>query len=128
MSHAETNRGKLDAIAPQFLVDDLKASLAYYTEKLGFEHYFTYGDFYAGVRRDDVPIHLKCAPKTKADRLHRRTHEHLDAYIAVSGVDALHEEMKRRGADIFKSLEDRPWGVRDFYVADADGYILCFSG
>jgi len=24
-------------------------------------------------------------------------------------------------------LEQRPWGTRDFYVKDPDGYILCFA-
>jgi hypothetical protein len=26
-----------------------------------------------------------------------------------------------------RPLERRPWGTRDFYVEDPDGYILCFS-
>jgi uncharacterized glyoxalase superfamily protein PhnB len=118
---------KLTGIAPQFLVDDLHAAIEYYRTKLGFELDFCYESFYASVSRDGFAIHLKCAPKTVADRAHRKQHEHLDAYIGVLGAAALHDELQSRGAIITKPLGDRPWSCRDFYVEDHDGYILCFS-
>jgi len=118
---------RLTGIVPQFLVDDLAAAVAYYRDRLGFGVDFCYDSFYAGVSRDGFAIHLKCAPKTVSDRAHRRQHEHLDAYIGVSGVAALEEELRSRGARITKSLEARPWSCLDFYVEDPDGYILCFS-
>jgi len=118
---------RLTGIAPQFLVYDLAAAVAYYRDRLGFGVDFCYDSFYAGVSRDGFAIHLKCAPKTVSDRAHRRQHEHLDAYIGVSGVAALEEELRSRGARITKSLEARPWSCLDFYVEDPDGYILCFS-
>jgi uncharacterized glyoxalase superfamily protein PhnB len=113
--------------APQFLVDRLDHALAFYEQRLGFARNFVYEDFYAGVSRDGAVIHLKCAPKLPAERAHRRSEEHLDAYLPVSGVGELHDELVRRGAPIIKPLEQRPWGQRDFYVEDQDGYILCFS-
>lgn len=118
---------KLTEIAPQFLVDDLHAAIAYYQEKLGFDLDFCYESFYASVSRDGFAIHLKCAPKTIADRTNRKQHEHLDAYIGVVGAATLHDELQSRGALITKPLEERPWSCRDFYVEDPDGYILCFS-
>ena len=88
---------------------------------------FQYQSFYAAVRRDGIAIHLKCAPKLAADREHRKQNEHLDAYIAVRGIRGLFSELKTRGAQVLKALEERPWGCLDFYVEDPDGYILCFS-
>jgi catechol 2,3-dioxygenase-like lactoylglutathione lyase family enzyme len=117
----------LTGIAPQFLVDDLDAAIAYYQERLGFRLDFSYDGFYAGVSRNGVAIHLKCAPKTTEDRAHRRRHEHLDAYISVTGVAALHDELRSRGALVTRALEALPWACLDFYVEDPDGYILCFS-
>jgi catechol 2,3-dioxygenase-like lactoylglutathione lyase family enzyme len=117
----------LTGIAPQFLVDDLNAAIEYYREKLGFDVDFCYESFYASVSRNGFAIHLKCAPKTVGDRAHRKQHEHLDAYIAVTGVAILHDELRSRGALITKRLEERPWSCKDFYVEDPDGYILCFS-
>ena len=72
-------------------------------------------------------IHLKCAPKLEAERAHRKSQEHLDAYLIVSGVEELHTELVGRGAPITRPLELRPWGTRDFYVEDPDDYVLCFS-
>ena len=114
-------------IAPQFLVDNLNTAIAYYRDKLGFDLDFCYESFYASVSRDGFAIHLKCAPKTIADRTYRKQHEHLDVYIGVVGVATLHDELRSRGALITKSLGERPWSCRDFYVEDPDGYILCFS-
>ena len=117
---------RITGIAPQFLVDDLGAAIAYYCEKLGFELAFQYQSFYAGMTRDGFAIHLKCAPKP-TDRDDRRKNEHLDAYISVVGIQALFSELERRGARVIKPLEQRPWACTDFYVEDLDGYILCFS-
>jgi catechol 2,3-dioxygenase-like lactoylglutathione lyase family enzyme len=117
----------ITAAAPQFLVAKLDDSLTFYEQRLGFSRDFVYENFYASVSRDRAVIHLKCAPKLEAERAHRRAEEHLDAYLAVSGVDELHRELAARGARITKPLEQRPWGTRDFYVDDPDGYILCFS-
>ena len=117
----------INTVAPQFLVDNLRAAIAYYEDCLGFETDFIYDDFYASVSRDGAPIHLKCAPKVEAERDHRRSGEHLDAFLDVSGVDALYEELVGHGASITRALEQRPWGTVDFYVEDPDGYILCFS-
>jgi catechol 2,3-dioxygenase-like lactoylglutathione lyase family enzyme len=117
----------LTGIAPQFLVDDLARAIAYYCDKLGFELDFQYQSFYAAVRRDGFAIHLKHAPKLVADREHRKQNEHLDAYISVSGIRRMFDELEMRGACVIKPLEERPWACVDFYVADPDGYILCFS-
>ena len=117
----------LKTAAPQFLVDDLAHALAFYRERLGFSEDFVHEGFYASVSRDGVPIHLKCAPKLEAERAHRKSEEHLDAYLDVAGVRELYEELKQRGARIARPLEERPWGVVDFYVEDPDRYILCFA-
>jgi len=113
--------------APQFLVDDLERSLRFYEERLGFTRDFVYEGFYASVSRGGAVIHLKCAPKLEAERAHRQAEEHLDAFLAVTGVEELHAELAGRGATIARPLERRPWGARDFYVEDPDGYVLCFS-
>ena len=113
--------------APQFLVSKLGDAIAFYEQHLGFTTDFVYGDFYASVSRDGASIHLKCAPKLEAERAHRRSGEHLDAFLDTSEVRALHDEFVSRGAPIARSLEKRPWGTLDFYVEDPDGYILCFS-
>src|SRR5438477_7364079 len=119
-----SSMASITAAAPQFLVEKLNDSLAFYEQRLGFSRDFVYEDFYASVSRDGALIHLKCAPKLEAERAHRRSGEHLDAYLAVSGVGELHEEFIGRGARITKLIEQTPWGTRDFHVEDPDGYVL----
>lgn len=118
---------QITGIAPQFLVDNLDRAIAYYCDRLGFELDFKYESFYASVTRDGFAIHLKQAEKLAADRAHRKQNEHLDAYIAVSGIRDLFGELQTRGADVIRPLKEEPWACVDFYVEDPDGYILCFS-
>src|SRR3954462_5701025 len=100
----------ITAAAPQFLVEKLDDSLAFYELRLGFSRDFVYENFYASVSRDRAIIHLKCAPKLEAERAHRRSGDHLDAYLVVSGVAALHAELVGRRAPITRPLQQRPWG------------------
>ena len=122
-----SRKPRVNGIAPQFLVDDLQRSLSYYRDELGFDVDFVYESFYAAVSRDGASIHLKCAPKSVDDRVHRKSNEHLDAYIDVSDAESLFREISSGNAVVTKTLEQRPWQCRDFYVEDLDGYILCFS-
>lgn len=124
-----TERGtaRIIGIVPQFMVEDLERSIAYYRDRLGFTLDFVYESFYACVSRDGCKIHLKHGPRLAADRAFRKAQEHLDAYIAVSGVRELFGEVQGRGAEVIKPLEERPWNCVDFEVEDPDGYILCFS-
>lgn len=118
---------RVNGIAPQFLVDDLERAIAWYRDKLGFELDFQYESFYASVSRDGCAIHLKCAPKNPAERVHRKDNQHLDAYIAVSGARDLFRELESRGVRVLQPPQQEPWACLDFYVEDPDGYILCFS-
>ena len=118
---------RVKAVCPQFLVEKLEVATAFYERRLGFSTDFVYEGFYASVSRDGASVHLKCAPKLTAERAHRRSGEHLDAFFDVSGVAQLYADLVDRGAPIRAPLEERPWGTLDFQVEDPDGYILCFS-
>src|SRR2546428_10511351 len=84
---------------------NLSDALTFYEERLGFELDVVYADFYASVSRDGAAIHLKCDPKLEEERAHWKSGEHLDAYLSVSGIHELHEELVGRGARILKPLE-----------------------
>src|SRR5712691_6302504 len=95
---------RLTSFAPQFLVDDLARSIAYYRGVLGSEFGEPWGGFYAIGCRDGFDLHLKEAPKNPAERRHRREHEHLDAYADVDGIDAFYASRVAHGANILKPL------------------------
>jgi catechol 2,3-dioxygenase-like lactoylglutathione lyase family enzyme len=118
---------RVTSFAPQFLVDDLERSIAYYT-KLGFSFGEPWGGFYAIGHLDGLELHLKEAPKLQAERRHRRDNRHLDASAGVDGIEAFYEQCIASGATILKPLTATAWGTKDFYVEDPDGYLLCFGG
>ena len=55
---------KVTSFAPQFLVDDLARSMAYY-RKLGFAFGEPWDGFYAIGQLDGLELHLKEAPKNQ---------------------------------------------------------------
>ena len=124
---AESRKGRTTSFAPQFLVDDLDRSIAYYN-KIGF----TFGDpwdgFYAIGLLDGLELHLKEVPNNPAVRQHRRDNEHLDAAAGVDGIEAFHERCLANGVTIIKPLADTAWGTKDFYIEDPDGHIISFGG
>ena len=118
---------RLTSLAPQFLVDDLGRSIAYY-RKLGFVFGEPWGGFYAIGMLDGLELHLKEAPKHEAERRHRRAHAHLDAAAGVDGIDAFYARCVAAGATVLKPLAATAWGTKDFYLEDPDGYIIAFGG
>ena len=118
---------RVTSFAPQFLVDDLDRSIAYY-QKLGFTFGEPWDGFYAIGDLDGLELHLKEAPKNEAERQYRRDNEHLDASAGVNGIEAFYERCVANDATILKPLAATAWGTKDFYVEDPDGYIICFGG
>jgi catechol 2,3-dioxygenase-like lactoylglutathione lyase family enzyme len=118
---------RVTSFAPQFLVDDLERSMAFY-RKLGFAFGEPWGGFYAIGRLDGLELHLKEAPGNPAERKHRRDHEHLDAAAGVEGIEAFYERCVANDAAILKPLAPTEWGTKDFYVEDPDGYVISFGG
>lgn len=118
---------RVTSFAPQFLVDDLERSIAYY-QKIGFSFGETWDGFYAIGQLDGLELHLKEAPKDQAERRHRRDNEHLDAAAGVDGIEAFYEQCLANGVPILKPLAPTPWGTKDFYLEDPDGYIVSFGG
>ena len=118
---------RLTSLAPQFLVDDLARSIAYY-EKLGFAFGEPWEGFYAIGELDGLELHLKEAPKNSAERQWRREEEHLDAAAGVDGIEAFYERCVANGATVLRPLAATAWGTKDFYVEDPDGYVIAFGG
>ena len=85
MTMTSQAKPRLTSFAPQFLVDDLERSIAYY-RRLGFSFGEPWGGFYAIGYLDGFELHLKEPPKNPAERRYRRENEHLDAAAGVDGA------------------------------------------
>ena len=121
---------------PQFTVPDLVRTAEYYRDVLGFQ-IAGYWDgeqvsfapdpppVFAIVWRDQIQMFFN-----RADRPDVRTGRAdgaCDAYLRVTGIDALAEELRTRGADIIDGPEDQSYGQRQLMVRDCNGLILGFG-
>jgi catechol 2,3-dioxygenase-like lactoylglutathione lyase family enzyme len=115
---------------PQIFVADVRASCAFFEDKLGFSTAFVHGDppFYAGVKRGAVSMNLRlvCEPVYAGDV--REREQLLSAAIAVANVKELYLEYVAAGVDFQQPLKHQPWGVRQFVVRDPDGNLILFGG
>ncbi len=123
---------KLNFISPFFIVSNLKDSVAFYVDKLGFKVLFIgpEGDeYYAMLGRGPVSIMLKAiAPDIKPIPNHTR-HEWAawDAFMSAEEPDVLFEEFTSKGVVFKKHIHDNSDGLRGFEITDADGYVLFFG-
>src|ERR1017187_9315391 len=94
---------------PELPVDDVAAAVAYYRDVLAFRINYQQDDL--GVMdRDKITVLL--IPRTER-------HAGIgSAYVYVKDADALHAELRARGASIQGEPVSHPWGLRDFEVLD----------
>jgi len=116
---------KIKKMSPQFLVADIDRSIKFYIEKLGFEVDFHYEDFYAGIIKDGYSIHLKTGQPSIEERKNKRKNQDLDIVFSVDGIEDLYTELSRNFVEFTQLLRNMPYG-KEFYIADPDGYIICF--
>ena len=128
----------LKHVNPMLQVSDLRASVLFYGEKLGFQTGSTEGGFCV-VRRDDCTLYL--AQKKKAANVTNKAaradpndgwcNYDLHFYCQPGTLDALFEEFRSKGVRMPDCFKDGPvkrsYGVRDFSLFDPDGYDLVFG-
>lgn len=123
---------KLNFISPFFIVSNLKDSISFYVNKLGFKVWYMGPDddpYWAMVGRAPVSIMLKViAPHIKPMPNPTR-HEWAawDAYISTEEPETLFEEFCLTGITFRRPIRDDSDGLRGFEVTDIDGYVLFFG-
>ena len=119
---ASEQRPVFESLAAIFEVRDFAEALAFYTDKLGFEVGWTWGEpvSYASVCRDRVEINF-------GEPQEGQTISPSSVYIAISNIDAYHARLAARGVEIAVPIGDRAYGMRDFTVADPSGNRLSFG-
>jgi uncharacterized glyoxalase superfamily protein PhnB len=106
-------------------VADVAASIAWYQRMFGFELRVVNppGDevpVYAVLYRDTVSIHL-----LRKDEAPHGLTAPVQAQFWIEGdLDDLFERVRSMGAKVIEPPGERPWGHRDFMVADLDGNIV----
>ena len=119
-AHNPDPNDPLQAASPVLKVADVAKAMTYYKDVLGFQEEFKAGEplTYGGVARGKVVFHLS---------QHDGAIEKGAVYVYVKGVDTLHEEFKKKGAQITEGPIDRPYAMREFVVKTPDGHVLTFA-
>ena len=121
-------------ICPLISVFNMPRSLAFYRDILGFEVVSDSGN---GDRSSWVWIRLNAAdlmlndqyepghepPEVPPDR--QKWHHDTCLYFSAD-PDAVYEYLRSQNIDL-KPPKDAPYGMRQLYLHDPDGYNLCFQ-
>jgi catechol 2,3-dioxygenase-like lactoylglutathione lyase family enzyme len=111
-----------DVAIPILPSRNLAETLEFY-RRLGFDGFVhSHGD-YAILLRGTLELHFTAHP-----RLDPRTSAHA-CYLRVANVDAIYWEfsqanLPREGVPRQDTLENKPWGMREFAVVDPDGNLV----
>ena len=118
---------RLGPAIPILDVRHIEDALSYYVDRLGFQVDFRYEkhpDNYAGVKRDDVRLHMQWQSAAEFEDGHAGR---LRFRIPVDSPDALYAEYRAMGVfDDDVEVHDTEWGTREFGFRDPDGNGLVF--
>jgi catechol 2,3-dioxygenase-like lactoylglutathione lyase family enzyme len=111
-------------VIPTLPSRSLLATIAFY-ERLGFEGELI-GDGYAIVTFGPIELHFFPHPELKPEECYS------GCYVRVEDVDRLHAQwlaanLPGKGIPRIEHVEDKPWGMREFALLDADGNLLKFG-
>jgi hypothetical protein len=118
------------SVAPTFVVPDVVRTAEYYHNVLGFDllGYFLDPPVFAIVRRGGVEIHIgKSKDGQTVTNESVRPGLGTEAYIFVSDIIALVDELKAKAANIIAGPIEQPYGRTEIEVLDCDGHKLVFG-
>jgi catechol 2,3-dioxygenase-like lactoylglutathione lyase family enzyme len=105
-------------------VQDLAASVEYYTRVLGMMIDFT-APGWVFLSRGSFRLMLgECSDAMPA---HETGDHSYFVYVTVEGIDELYGEVTGNGAPLTQTLASKPWGMREFGVRTPDGHRIMFG-
>jgi predicted enzyme related to lactoylglutathione lyase len=120
---------RLTGSSAVLLVADIDRSVDCYRDRLGFtcEVYGEPPDFIVATR-DEVKILMAVCEDTERIVPNWRIVPNVwNVFIRVDDVEAIYEEVQRRGAEIDYTLYNAPSGFREFGVQDPDGHDIAIA-
>jgi catechol 2,3-dioxygenase-like lactoylglutathione lyase family enzyme len=125
------------ALVPELYCTDIKKSIAFYTEHLGFKiKYERPEEGFAYIFCGDAEIMLEELEKNRnwiSGPLEYPFGRGINLQIEIADIENLYENLKKLGAQFFLDIEDKNYQCgpkyllsRQFIVIDPDGYLLRF--
>lgn len=99
---------------------DIEKTVQFYETKLGFKRSWC-DENYGIVHRDRISLHFwHCDDKIFP--------ENTSCYVYVNDVTSLFSEYQAAGVvHPNGTMEDKPWGMREFAILDEDGNMIKFG-
>ena len=114
----------IKSLTPVLRTWNLRATITFYTEVLGFEcESLSEEQVWASLRRDGVAIMLAGPNQHEGDKVPAFTGS---LYFHTDDVDTLWQRLKDR-ARICYPIENFEYGMREFAIYDNNGYLLQFG-
>jgi glyoxylase I family protein len=126
-------------VCPLLGVYDMPTAVRFYRDKLGFDVVTTSPALgppdkfhWALLRLGTAEIMLNSAYEfdherpAPADRARVAAHDDTTLYFGCPDVDGMYEELRERGVAVTPP-KVAPYGMKQLYVKDADGFGLCFQ-
>ena len=107
---------------PHLPVKNLRLTLDYYRDKLGFSDEWTLGDTDGGIRRDDLGL-LFAEDNDFTNDINNKNHR-LPLMWFVDNIDEIYVEFKKRDIEMEDGLRTHPYGLREFAFIDINGYYI----
>ena len=127
----------LNKLTPNLIVDSVERSLAFYESVLGFSRGFTvpeaspfvFGSVVSGAIEiffNEKNAAVKEYPKFAAAPIGLTGTMFIEMMGGPGDIDALHDRLKPQ-VKIVMPLVTQFYGMREFAIADPDGYVITFA-
>lgn len=123
------------SLTPLIQVFNMRRSLSFYRDVLGFAVHSDSGDgddsSWVWLTKDGVhlmlndqyePGHEPAAPPAERTKWHQDT----CLYFGCADPDAAYEHLRSKGVDL-EPPKTVPYGMKQLYLCDPDGYNICFQ-
>ena len=118
-------------IMPSLRYDDVGGALAWLSEVFGLREYLRWSSPDGVVHHAEMRVgngFVELAGATGEQPSPRRLgHASSALVVLVDDVDSHYERARAGGATIIASLEDKPWGLRQYTAEDPEGHRWQFS-
>ncbi len=124
-----TTHVKLTNVCPVFVSADVKRTMDYYVNVLGFKYasHFDKADQFAALYRDSIEIVVVQKQKGTVESNIKRYGSGFDAYIdpdTLEGVDLLFREFREKQVKIIAEPRITEYGSYEFVFEDIDGRVI----
>ena len=130
VNHTETDTLSATALGASLTVKDLRKSLAWYRDVVGFsvDREIERDGQLRGVALRAGSVRVLINQDDGAKGLDRAKGEGFSLmFTTTQSIDAVANGIKERGGTLATEPADMPWGARVFRLVDPDGYKLVIS-